>query len=113
VLRTLAATFRQSFRQSDTVGRYGGEEFVVVMPETDIEMAQRKLESLRLAIANDPMEFATTGGTLHVTISAGLAGFPHDGANEEELFTIADERLFQAKREGRNRVVSVAEPVLA
>jgi len=113
VLRTLAATFRQSFRQSDTVGRYGGEEFVVVMPETDLEMALRKLESLRLAIANDPMEFAATGETLHVTISAGLAGFPHDGANEEELFTIADERLFQAKHEGRNRVVSIPEPVLA
>jgi len=112
VLKTIASTFRQSFRQSDTVGRYGGEEFVVLMPETSIEAAQRKLGSLRQRIADEAISFAPTGEAFHVTISAGVASYPHDGATEEELFTIADERLFQAKREGRNRVVAAVEPVL-
>jgi len=113
VLRAIASTFRKSFRQSDTVGRYGGEEFVVVMPETNIDVAWRKLESLRQSIASDPMLLPVTGEKVHVTISVGLAGFPEDAASEEELFAIADERMFQAKREGRNRVVTVPEPVLA
>jgi diguanylate cyclase len=47
VLRNIGAILRDSFRQSDTAGRYGGEEFVVILPETDIEAAQRKLESVR------------------------------------------------------------------
>ena len=113
VLKTIASRFRQSFRQSDTVGRYGGEEFVVVMPETSIEAAQQKLDTLRQRIAGEAISFAPTGESFHVTISAGLAGYPPDGASEEELFTVADERLFQAKREGRNRVVASPEPVLA
>jgi two-component system, cell cycle response regulator len=112
VLKAIASAFRQSFRQSDTVGRYGGEEFVVLMPETSIEAAQHKLDSLRQRIADEAISFALTGESFHVTISAGLAGYPHDGSTEEELFTIADERLFQAKREGRNRVVAAPEPVL-
>lgn len=113
VLKTIASTFRQSFRQSDTVGRYGGEEFVVLMPETSIEAAQRKLDTLRQRIADEEISFEPTGESFHVTISAGVAGYPHDGASEEELFTVADERLFQAKREGRNRVVASPETVLA
>jgi len=54
-LRSLSAILRQSFRQSDTVGRYGGEEFVVLLPETDIEAAHQKLESVRATIASSPI----------------------------------------------------------
>jgi diguanylate cyclase (GGDEF)-like protein len=50
---------------------------------------------------------------VQVTISAGLATFPQDGSDERELFAVADERMFQAKKEGRNRVIASSEPVLA
>jgi diguanylate cyclase (GGDEF)-like protein len=106
VLRRIGATLRDSFRQSDTAGRYGGEEFVVVLPETDIETARRKLESLRELVATTPIAVGTRGEKVQVTISAGLASFPHDGDSPAELFALADERMFQAKREGRNRIVA-------
>ena len=109
VLRKIGTTLRESCRQSDTVGRYGGEEFVVILPETDIETAERKLESLRELVACTPIELSTGGENVQVTISTGLASFPRDGQDAAELFALADERMFQAKRQGRNRVV--ASPV--
>jgi diguanylate cyclase (GGDEF)-like protein len=111
VLRELGGILRHSFRQSDTVGRYGGEEFVVILPEMNIEDAERKLESLRERIARTPIELNAQGDTVPVTISAGLAGLPGDGTDAAEIFALADQRLFQAKHEGRNRVVANPEAV--
>ena len=113
VLRKLGTMLRDSFRQSDTVGRYGGEEVVVILPEMDIEAAQRKLESLRELVASTPMELPVRGEKVQVTISAGLATFPQDGEDTLDLYASADLRMFQAKKEGRNRVVASPEPVLA
>ncbi|MGA2002462.1 MAG: GGDEF domain-containing protein [Terriglobales bacterium] len=112
-LRTLGAMLRSSFRQSDTAGRYGGEEFVVILPETDMETARRKLESLRELMASTPVELSARRETIQVTISAGLASFPEDGDGAAELFALADERMFQAKKEGRNRVVGAASQPVA
>lgn len=112
-LCSVAAILRQSFRLSDTVGRFGGEEFVVIMPQTDLETAQRKLESLRALIANSPMRLPGSDRFAEITISAGLANFPQDSSSETELFATADERLFQAKREGRNRVVAGTPALVA
>jgi two-component system cell cycle response regulator len=103
---------RESFRQSDTAGRYGGEEFVVILPETDMEAAQRKVERLREQVANTPIALPTRGEKIRMTISAGLASYPQDGEDAAELLALADERMFQAKREGRNRVVIGEEVVL-
>lgn len=111
VLRTIGNMLHDSFRQSDTAGRYGGEEFVVVLPETDLETAQQKLESLRELVASTPISLGARKEKVHITISAGLACFPQDGVHAAELFAQADERMFQAKREGRNRVVAGAEAV--
>ena len=113
MLRKIGAIFRDSFRQSDTAGRYGGEEFVVILPETDIETAYRKLESLRELVANTPLALPARGEKIQVTISAGLASFPQDGEDAAELFAVADQRMFQAKREGRNRVFAGARGVLS
>jgi diguanylate cyclase (GGDEF)-like protein len=110
VLRKLGSILCESFRESDTVGRYGGEEFVVILPEMDIEAAQRKIESLRERVADTSIDLGTSGEKVQVTISAGLASFRKDGEDAAELFALADERMFQAKRNGRNRVV--ARPVL-
>jgi two-component system, cell cycle response regulator len=111
VLRKIGAILRHSFRQSDTVGRYGGEEFVVILPEINLEDALQKLDSLRELVATTPIELNKRGETVAVTISAGLASLPEDGKDAAELFALADERLFQAKREGRNRVVASPEAV--
>lgn len=113
VLRKIGAILRDSFRQSDTAGRYGGEEFVVILPETDIETAQRKLESLQELVANTPIALGARGERVQVTISAGLASFPQDGKDAAELFGLADERMFQAKKEGRNRVIAGPAVVLS
>ncbi|MGA2695436.1 MAG: diguanylate cyclase [Terriglobales bacterium] len=106
VLRKIGSMLGDSFRQSDTAGRYGGEEFVIILPETEIETAYGKLEYLRELIASTPIELPTRGGVVQMTISAGLASYPDDGVEAGELFAVADERMFQAKTEGRNRVVA-------
>jgi two-component system, cell cycle response regulator len=108
-LKKIGALLRDSFRQSDVAGRYGGEEFVVLLPETDIELARRNVESLRETVAASRIALNSHGKTVQMTISAGLASFPQDGNDEAELFATADERMFQAKRSGRNRVVAASE----
>jgi two-component system, cell cycle response regulator len=110
VLRNIGSILRNSFRESDTAGRYGGEEFIVILPETGMEAALQKLESLRELVANTHVALPGGRKSANVTISAGLASFPHDGKSAGELFASADERMFQAKREGRNRVVARPQP---
>ena len=112
-LQKIGALLHDTFRQSDTAGRYGGEEFVVILPETEMVAAQQKLESLRELVARTPIVLATSGEEVEVTISAGLATFPQNGQSAAELFALADERMFQAKEEGRNRVVAGDEAVLS
>ena len=111
VLRRISTVLQNSFRQSDTVGRYGGEEFVVILPETDPEAAHQKLESVRELIASTPMALGPRKEGVHVTISAGFACFPEDGDDAAALFALADERMFEAKREGRNRIIGGIELV--
>jgi diguanylate cyclase (GGDEF)-like protein len=107
VLQAIAAALLRSFRKTDIVSRYGGEEFVILMPETDLGAATRKLEEVRRSIESALIQ--TSGGkTVNVTISGGLAGFPNDGVSEERLLAVADARLFQAKGEGRNRIVETS-----
>jgi len=109
VLRRIGEILHDTFRQSDTSGRYGGEEFVVILPETDIASAHAKIESLRKAVATTPFRVGAHQKAVQVTISAGLASFPDDGLDAADLFALADGRMFQAKREGRNRVVAGTE----
>jgi diguanylate cyclase (GGDEF)-like protein len=112
-LRKIGALLHDTFRQSDMAGRYGGEEFVVILPETDIASAHQKLESLRELVASTPIVLATREEKVQVTISAGLASFPQDGENAADLFALADARMFHAKGEGRNRVIAGSIPVLS
>jgi two-component system cell cycle response regulator len=73
---------------------------VVLLPETDIEAARQKVESLRELVASTAFALprSRSDEKVQVTISAGLATFPQDGSDERELFTVADERMFQAKK---------------
>src|SRR5262245_6236298 len=111
-LRVLASIMRASFRHSDVAARYGGEEFVVILPETDIAAAAEKVEKLRELIEKTPIMVPGRAVAEHLTISAGLACFPEDGPTVTQILDAADRRLFTAKRQGRNRIVS-KERVLA
>lgn len=104
VLRVIASALGSSFRKTDIVGRYGGEEFVIAMPETNAAAGGRKLEDFRQLIATTPIQ-AKDGNIVNVTISGGVAGFPQDGLHDEDLLAVADARLFEAKGLGRNRIV--------
>jgi len=72
------------------------------------------VESLRQLVASTAFALPRSRGdeNVQMTISAGLATFPQDGSDERELFAVADERMFQAKKEGRNRVIGGSQPVL-
>lgn len=103
VLIEVGRRLQQSVRESDSVFRYGGEEFAVLLPETSQQHAVKAIERLRRAIAASPVP--TQAGPLMVTISAGVAGrdagAPLDG---EALLRRADQALYLAKQQGRNRV---------
>jgi len=107
VITRMTHLIRDRMRRIDYVGRYGGEEFAVVMPNTDLEGAHAVVDQLRLA-AMDVVHKAVDGDHFHVTFSAGIACYP-TYANAPDVTQAADEALYRAKREGRNRVV-VAEP---
>jgi two-component system cell cycle response regulator len=113
VLKKIGELILRSFRQSDTAGRYGGEEFVLILPETDMETALHKLELLRELVATTLIGVGQDGQNVQVTISVGLASFPEDGEDAATLFATADERMFEAKRAGRNHVVAGEMAVVA
>jgi two-component system cell cycle response regulator len=105
VLREFALRIRKSIRGIDLACRYGGEEFVAVMPETDMAVATMVAERLRRRIASEPFSIQQGKGSVTVTISVGLAalGSPHETA--AQILKRADQALYRAKRDGRNRVV--------
>ena len=104
-LRALTNLIRHSLRRSDLVARYGGEEFVIVLPVTTAEQAIDKMEAIREAVAQLPIRLPKQQTTALLTMSAGVAVFPDDGVTADELLDCADDRLFQAKQAGRNRVM--------
>ncbi len=105
VLRSTAATMRAALRTEDILARYGGEEFVVVARGVELKSALQLAERLRIITERRPVE--VEGHTIARTISAGVATIAccGDGASVERLVGIADERLYRAKENGRNRVV--------
>ncbi len=102
VLREVAVRCNRELRQIDIIGRYGGEEFAVFLPGTDIDGAKVTGERLRNAINAEP--FATSSGPLTVSISLGAAFATAETKTPEQLLEIADTALYMAKETGRNRV---------
>ena len=107
ILKDVAFIINDSFRKTDMVFRYGGEEFVVILTETDSQGAQIPLERLRERIANSEFTFKTQ--KLNVTISIGYASNLNDAEDAVELFSFADDALYKAKESGRNRILNYKE----
>ncbi|MDA5193113.1 PleD family two-component system response regulator [Govanella unica] len=104
VLRDFAQRISRNIRGIDLAARFGGEEFVVIMPETDTDFAVMVAERLRAAIEQEPFHINTTTSQA-VTVSLGIACTAGHPASLESLIARADAALYQAKNEGRNRVV--------
>lgn len=106
-LQQFAQYLRDGVRGDDIACRYGGEEFAVILPGATLEQAQQRAEKLRSGVAN--LRVRTAGQTLPpLSASFGVAAFPQHGDSWEALLRAADGALYQAKREGRNRVVLAA-----
>jgi diguanylate cyclase (GGDEF)-like protein len=104
ILQQLAAILKGEGREIDRVGRYGGEEFMLLLPGTQLDSAVTFAERVRKAV--EAHTFSFDGGTLRCTGSFGVSGFPHPVVtNSEALVKTADDSLYAAKALGRNRVV--------
>jgi len=108
VLREFATRIRKSIRGIDLACRFGGEEFVIVMPETDMGVATIVAERLRRRIASEPFAIQQGASSIEVTISIGLAALDAGDVNAGNILKRADQALYRAKRDGRNRVVADA-----
>ena len=108
VLRQLGNVFRHSIRLVDTAYRYGGDEFLVLLPETDFAGAFVVAEKIRLGA--EEIGLAAGGGELLTSVSIGLVSCPEDGTTAEELMIAADRAMYQAKSLGKNQVSGNPRP---
>lgn len=105
VLQELANLLSELLRGSDRLFRYGGEEFVALLPETAFEDALRVAERIRIFVETESPRFIDRAGCGHgVTVSVGVATFPEDGTSPATLFKTVDDLMYQAKRLGKNQV---------
>lgn len=102
-LLIVADAFRREAQQELIAARFGGEEFVLVLPGYNKVQAAQVAERIRLAVATTPVAVAG-GGAVPITLSLGVAAYPEDAATLDELVKAADESVYQAKHAGRNRV---------
>ncbi|MHB8599446.1 MAG: bifunctional diguanylate cyclase/phosphohydrolase [Ktedonobacteraceae bacterium] len=109
VLCELGDRVKSVLRGGDTPGRYGGEEFLILLPETDTEEARQIAERIRAAVAAHPLALSHVEGGVNMTVSIGVATYPLDGNTSGELVQKADQAMYWAKRLGRNQVRTCAE----
>jgi diguanylate cyclase (GGDEF)-like protein len=105
VLRGVGEVIRAGGRKIDTSARYGGDEFVVLLPETDPTGAYVLAEKIRLGVADLNVDVA--GTTLQPSVSIGVVSYPEDGLTSDELMITADSQMYHSKRAGKNRVTGV------
>ncbi len=108
VLRAVAQAILRGTRDSDIAARWGGDEFAVLLPETGADAAERTADRIREAVAATRLPVEALGCTT-TTVSIGVASYPVEVRDVEELVKLADKALYEAKRRGRNRVVRAAD----
>jgi diguanylate cyclase (GGDEF)-like protein/putative nucleotidyltransferase with HDIG domain len=113
VLQGIAEVFRQQLRHYDVPARFGGEEFSILLPETPPDQAFEIAERIRRAVADRSFDVETSSEPIRATVSIGVAGYPKDGTDANELIHQADLAVYRAKLQGRNRVLGASsEPLL-
>ncbi|MCX5707941.1 MAG: GGDEF domain-containing protein, partial [Candidatus Omnitrophica bacterium] len=103
VLKNVAQEIRKSVRQVDIICRYGGDEFVVILPSTHTKGAKFVAEKVRNSVATLDLLNVENHKVIRVTLSGGVAEFK-EGMSKEELINLADRALYSAKSEGKNRI---------
>jgi two-component system cell cycle response regulator len=111
VLSMLGQAIKKRIRNSDFAARVGGEEFALLLPDTTPSDALIVAESLRKQVEDHPVAVPGIEKEIHVTVSCGIAGFRWTLDNQQAVFRMADEALYQAKQEGRNRTVTAKPPL--
>jgi diguanylate cyclase (GGDEF)-like protein/putative nucleotidyltransferase with HDIG domain len=109
VLAGVADVFREQLRHYDVPARFGGEEFAILLPETEREQAMEIAERIRRAVAGRVFEVQTANEPVRITVSMGVACFPDDGTDPNQLLHHADLAVYRAKLQGRNRVLGAGE----
>lgn len=109
VLATIGKIIRSIVREYDIAGRFGGEEFVIALPETDLAVAQDIAERIRQTIESTGIQVQASAIPIYVTMSLGIAIFPHDALTATDLIHQADLAVYQAKLRGRNRIVRASD----
>ena len=104
VLREVCRRIAACVRKADIAVRYGGEEFMLILPEADVNSLSAIGEKIRLAVATSPVGLGAVGGSLAITLSVGIAAFHADADSADSLIARADRALYRAKENGRNRV---------
>jgi diguanylate cyclase (GGDEF)-like protein len=104
LLKSIAKALRDSFRSADTVARYGGDEFAIIVADSGADEVAQRLQEFRKAVEGIAAQHAKAGGGPAVTASIGLASWPRDGQTAEDILICADRRLYEVKRNGGNDV---------
>ena len=107
LLQHLVRCIREQLRGSDVMARFGGDEFILLLPETNNKGALEMSERIRKAV--ELSRFSVREGDTNVTASLGIASYPEDGGNLDVILEKADKAMYRAKQKGRNRVVSYLE----
>jgi diguanylate cyclase (GGDEF)-like protein len=112
LLKLAADIIAHNLRDTDTVGRYGGEEFIALLPETNKEESTAIAERIRTEIENYKFPRAETQPGGRITLSIGVSSYPDDGDSPESIVQSADDALYAAKNMGRNRVIAANMPII-
>jgi diguanylate cyclase (GGDEF)-like protein/putative nucleotidyltransferase with HDIG domain len=112
VLQGIAEVFRSHLRHYDVPARFGGEEFAILLPETPPEQAFEIAERIRRTVAASAFDVETSSEPIRATVSIGIAGYPRDGSDTNELIHQADLAVYRAKLQGRNRVLDASSDPL-
>ncbi len=103
-LKEVTKIFKKNIRDKDVLCRYGGEEFLILLPSTGVEEAFRCAERIREAVQHHAIYVGDLQKPVYVTVSGGVACYPVDASNGEQLLRIADQVLYSAKHKGRNKI---------
>lgn len=109
VLVSIGRVLRKTLRRIDFAFRYGGEEFVVILPDTDLGSAHKVAERIRQRVVSESRKLLRNQNDPPVTVSIGISCYPRDAACSKALLAMADQLLYKAKKAGRNRVLGAEE----